>query len=342
MKAAVLYELNKPLKIEDVTIPELVLGQVLVKIHFSGVCHKQLEEIRGKRGVDPYLPHLLGHEGAGIVEAIGPGVTQVAPGDHVVLCWIKGAGLNAATPTYFKGNQPINAGWVTTFNEYTVASENRVTKIQQDMPLDKAALLGCAVPTGLGVVINQAKVMPGSTVAIFGAGGIGLNAIQGAALVNALKIIAVDVRADKLQMAQSFGATHTINARNQDPVTTIKELTDGTGVDYAFETTGLIEVMNQAYQAARNDGGYVDIVGVSPHDKKMSIDAQQLHSGKRLVGAHGGDTQKEKDFPRYIALYQAGKLKLDELITHRFPLNKINDAFTAMEHGELGRALIEF
>ncbi len=342
MKAAVLYEINKPLVIEDVTIPELALGQVLVKIHYGGVCHKQLEEIKGKRGVDPYLPHLLGHEGSGIVEEIGPGVTQIAVGDHVVLSWIKGAGLDAATPTYLKGSQLINAGWITTFNEYTVASENRVTKIQDDMPLDKAALLGCAVPTGLGVVINQAKVMPGSTVAVFGAGGIGLNAIQGGALVNALKVIAVDVRGDKLQIAQTFGATHTIDARNQDPVIRIKELTDGRGVDYAFETTGVIEVMNQAYQSARNDGGYVDIVGVSPHDKKMSIDAQQLHSGKKLVGAHGGDTQKEKDFPRYIALYLAGKLKLDELITHRFTLEKINDAFTAMEHGELGRAIIEF
>ncbi len=342
MKAAVLYEINRPLVIENLKVPEPDFGQVLVKVYFSGVCHKQLEEIKGKRGVDPYLPHLLGHEGSGVVEAIGPGVTHVATGDHVVLSWIKGAGINAGTPIYCKGNQPINAGWVTTFNEYAVVSENRVTRIRQDMPLDKAALLGCAVPTGLGVVINQAKVTLGSTVAIFGAGGIGVNAIQGAALVNASKIIAVDINDYKLQLAQAFGATHTINATKQDPVLKIKEITDGRGVDYAFEMIGQIETMEQAYESARDDGGYVNVVGVPPHDKKMSIDAFPLHSGKRLVGAHSGDTQKERDFPRYIALYFAGKLKLDELITHRFRLEEINEAFRIMERGELGRAIVEF
>jgi len=288
------------------------------------------------------LPHLLGHEGAGVVEAIGPGVTNVAPGDHVVLSWIKGAGINSRTPTYYKGEKPINAGWVTTFNEYAVVSENRVTRIGKDMPLDKAALLGCAVPTGVGVVINQARVARGSTVAVFGIGGIGINAIQGAVLVNASKIIAVDIHDHKLNLAQEFGATHTINAMRQNPVQRIREITDGTGVDYAFEMIGRIETMEQAYESARNDGGYVDIAGVPPHDKKMCIDAFPLHSGKCLVGAHGGDTQKERDLPKYISLYFAGKLKLDELITHRFGLDEINDAFQAMEKGELGRAIVEF
>lgn len=342
INAAVLYEINKPLVIENVKVPEPEYGQVLVKIHFSGICNKQLEELKGKRGHDPYLPHLLGHEGAGIVEAIGPGVTRVVPGDHIVLSWIKGLGINSRTPTYYKGDQPINAGWVTTFNEYAVVSENRVTGIRKDMPLDKAALLGCAVATGLGVVINQARVSPGSTVAVFGAGGIGINAIQGAALVNASKIIAVDVHDHKLDLARRFGATHTINALKQEPVKKIKELTNGIGVDFAFEVIGQIETMEQAYESTRNDSGYVDLVGVPPLDKKMSIDSFPLHFGKRLVGAHGGDTQPEKDFPRYIDLYFAGKLKLDELITHRFELKSINNAFQAMERGELGRAIIEF
>jgi len=250
MKAAVLYETNKPLVIENLKVPELEFGQVLVKVCFSGICHKQMEEIQGHRGPDPYLPHLLGHEGAGVVEAIGPGVTNVAPGDHVVLSWIKGAGINSRPPTYYKGEQPINAGWVTTFNEYAVVSENRVTGIRKDMPLDKAALLGCAVATGVGVVINQARVIPGSTVAVFGVGGVGLNVIQGAALVNAGKIIAVDIVDAKLEMAKEFGATHTINAVKQDPVQQIIELTGNTGVDYAFDTIGKIKSMKQAYDSA--------------------------------------------------------------------------------------------
>ena len=342
MKAAVLYETNKPLVIENLKVPEPEFGQVLVKVYFSGVCHKQMEEIQGHRGPDPYLPHLLGHEGAGVVEAIGPGVTNVAPGDHVVLSWIKGAGINSRTPIYYKGEQPINAGLVTTFNEYAVVSENRVTGIRKDMPLDKAVLLGCAVATGVGVVINQARVVLGSTVAVFGVGGVGLNVVQGAALVNAGKIIAVDIVDAKLEMAKEFGATHTINAVKQNPVQQIIELTGDTGVDYAFETIGKIETMEQAYESVTKYGGYVNIVGVPPYGGKISIDAYPLHDGKCLVGASGGQTQKEKDFPKYIELYFAGKLKMDELITHRFGLDEINNAFQAMEKGELGRAIVEF
>ena len=341
MKAAVLYETNRPLVIETLKIPEPDFGQVLVKVHFSGICHKQMEEIRGHRGLDPYLPHLLGHEGAGVVETIGPGVTIVAPGDHVVLSWIKGVGIDANTPTYYKGEQPINAGWVTTFNEYAVVSENRVTGIRKDMPLDKAALLGCAVATGVGVAINQARVIPGSTVAVFGIGGVGLNVVQGSALASAGKIIAVDIVDAKLEMATKFGATHTINALKQNPVQQIIELTGNIGVDYAFATIGKIETMEQAYESAQKHGGYVNIVGVPPYGGKISIDAYPLHDGKCLVGASGGQTRKEKDFPKYIELYFAGKLKLDEQITHRYRLDDINMAFQLMEKGELGRAIVE-
>ena len=341
MKAAVLYEINKPLVVEDIKIPELKIGQVLVKISYSGVCHKQVEDIHGKSGHDPYLPHLLGHEGAGVVEAIGPGVTHVAQGDHVVLSWIKGAGIDAKPPIYFKGSKPINAGQVTTFNEYTVASENRVTKIRKDMPLDKAALLGCAVPTGIGAVINESKVETGSSVAVFGAGGIGLNIIQGAALVNALKIIAVDLLDHKLDFARKFGATHVINAKEGDPVEKIKELTDGKGVDYAFESIGHVETMEQAYQSACNNG-IVNLVGNPRPDEKIRINAVQTHYGKCLRGGHGGSTRPERDFPRYVDLYLVGKLKLDELITHSFILEKVNDALQLLEKGVVGRAIIDF
>ena len=173
-------------------------------------------------------------------------------------------------------------------------------------------------------------------------GGVGLNVVQGAALVNAGKIIAVDIMDAKLEMAKEFGATHTINALKQNPVPQIIELTGNTGVDYAFETIGKIETMEQAYESATKYGGYVNIVGVPPYGGKISVDAYPLHDGKCLVGTSGGQTRKEKDFPKYIELYFAGKLKLDELITHRFGLDEINDAFLAMEKGELGRAIVEF
>ena len=341
MKAAVLYNINKPLVVEDIEVPDPEIGQVLVKVTASGICHTQLDNIKGNYGNDPYLPHLLGHEGAGIVESIGPGVTHVAPGDHVVLSWIKGQGFNAKPPKYKKGKQVINAGFVTTFNEYTVASENRVTKIREDMPFDVASLLGCAVPTGLGAAINESKVEPASTVAVFGAGGIGLNIIQGAALVNAMKIIAVDVFDKKLDFARKFGATHTINAKKENPVKRIKELTNGMGVDYAFESAGLKQTAEQAFQAACNTG-LINLVGNPTKGQTVCIDALQTHYGKRLIGGHGGHVVPEVDFSRYADLYIEKKLKLDELITDRFTLEEINKAIESLESGEVCRAVIEF
>ena len=341
MKAAVLYEINKPLVIDAVTVPEPDIGQVLVKVHASGVCHTQLDNIEGNYGEDPYLPHLVGHEGAGVVEAIGSGVTHVAPGDHVILSWIKGPGISAKLPKYHKGDQVINAGFATTFNEYTIASENCVTKIRKDIPFDVASLIGCAVPTGVGAVINESKVEPGSTVAVFGAGGIGLNIIQGAALVSPLKIIAVDILDHKLDFARKFGATDVINAKNEDPVEKIKELTDGNGVDYAFESAGRKDTMEKAYQCLCNTG-LVNIVGNPINNQKMSIDVLQAHYGKRVIGGHGGSSRPEVDFAKYIGLYKAGKIKLDELITHRFKFEKINDAIKSLKEGEVCRAIIEF
>ena len=341
MKAAVLYEINKPLIIEEIEVPNPEIGQVLVKVMSSGICHTQLDNVKGKYGADPYLPHLLGHEGAGVVEKIGPGVTRVAPGDHVILSWIQGPGFNAKTPLYMKGSQKINAGPVTTFNEYTIASENRVTKIRNDVPFEVASIIGCAVSTGLGAALNESKIQPGSSVAVFGIGGIGLNIIQGAALLNALKIIAVDIHEHKLDFAQKFGATHVINAKKEDPVKKIKDLTNGKGVDYSFESAGLKETMEQAYQAACNTG-LINLVGNPAQNEKISIDAVQTHYGKQLIGGHGGHTRPDVDFARYIDLYLAKKLKFDELITHRYTLTKINDALETLEDGKVCRAVVNF
>lgn len=341
MKAAILYDINKPLKIEEIEVPEPDFGQVLVKVCASGLCHTQLDNVKGNYGKDDYLPHLLGHEGAGIVESIGSGVTKVSPGDHVVISWIIGEGINSKPPKYKKGDQVINAGFATTFNEYTLASENRLTKIRKDMPFDKASLIGCAVPTGLGAVFNESKVAAGSTVAVFGIGGIGLNIIQGAKIVNASRIIAVDIYDEKLDKARQFGATHVVNAKKKDAVKEIMDLTDGKGVDYAFESAGQKVSMEQAYQSAGNSG-LVNLVGNPSKGQKICIDAVQTHYGKILIGGHGGHAKPDVDFAHYIDLYMEKKLKLDELITHRFTLDNINDAITALEKGEVGRAVIEF
>jgi S-(hydroxymethyl)glutathione dehydrogenase/alcohol dehydrogenase len=342
MKAAVLYKFNKPLKIEELKVSKPEFGQVLVKIQTSGICRKQIEEIKGHRGHDPFLPHTLGHEGAGIVKSIGPGVKKVKPGDYVALSWIKGSGIQSKTPTYYKGNKKINAGWITTFQEYTVASENRVTKISNVIPPEAAALLGCAVSTGFGAVINHAKIEVGSTVAIFGAGGVGLNIIQGAALMNASKIIVVDTSNKKKEISKLFGATHFINPKEDNPVIKIKELTDKEGVDYSFESIGLVNTIEQAYNSA-NKSGLVTIVGSPPANKKISIDPfDMFHDSKCLTGCLGGNTYPDKDFPKYINLYKKKKLKIDELITHRYNINEINDAIKSILDGKVGRAIIKF
>ena len=212
MTAAVLVEQNAPLRLEEVEIPTLGVGQILVKMLHSGICGKQIDEITGKRGPDPYIPHMLGHEGSGIVTAVGPGITKVQEQDHVVLHWMKGSGIESAPPRFHINNQIISAGWVTTFSEYTVVSENRVTKVDSDAPSQTSALLGCAVTTGLGIIFNDINLKPGQSVAVFGVGGIGVNVLQGAKLINAYPVVAIDIHEHKLDMAREFGATKTIHS----------------------------------------------------------------------------------------------------------------------------------
>lgn len=341
-KAAVLYRANEPLRIEELSVPDLKKGQVLVKVTFSGVCHSQLLETRGERGPDPYLPHTLGHEGSGVVEAVGPGVTRVAAGDTVILSWIKGPGINAEPPVYQNGKERIRGGPLTTFQEFTVASENRVTPISKKVPLDKAALIGCAFATGAGAVFNTAKLKRGETVAVFGAGGVGLCAIQAARLAKASQIIAVDIHDRKLDEAKKFGATQTIHARKDNAVKKILEWTEGRGADVAVEAAGQKESMENAFNSVRTGGGLAILIGNLPKKSKISIDPFMLICGKRIVGSWGGETQPERDFPRYLDLYLSGKLKLDELITRRFKLEDVNAALRSLEQGEVSRALIEF
>ena len=340
MKAAILVEQNAPLVIADVDIPTLDYGQVLVKVHYSGVCGKQLEEISGKRGSDPYIPHLLGHEGAGVVVDTGSVVSKVKAGDHVVLHWVKGSGIDSSPPRFQWGGTVVSSGWVTTFSEYAVVSENRITAIPSGIKPDVACLLGCAVTTGLGIAFNDAKLSPGQSIAVFGVGGVGVNVIQGAALVNAYPIIAIDLFDHKLEHAKTMGATHTINASKEDPQARLEQLFQSKGADVTVDVTGNTEVRQTAYNCT-SDIGLTIYAGVPSLDAKITIDSFPLHFGRRVFGSHGGATVPDRDIPRYIQLYEQGKLKLDELITHRFSLDKINDAIDQVKTGDAGRCAVQ-
>ena len=339
MKAAILVKQSAPLTVANIEMPPLDVGQVLVKVAYSGICGKQLEEISGKRGDDPYLPHLLGHEGAGTVVETGPGVRKVKEGDQVVLHWMKSTGIDSAPPRFGWEGTTVSAGWVTTFSDYTIVSENRITPINTTAGLDVASLLGCAVTTGLGIAFNNADLRPGQSFAVFGTGGIGLNAIQGAALVNAHPIVAIDIYDHKLEQAVAFGASHTINSHTQDPLEILAELSHGQGFDATVDTTGNTVVRKMAYDATSNTGKTI-LAGVPHHEDTMNIDSFPLHFGRQMFGSHGGDTNPAIDIPRYLRLYELGKLKLDEQITHWYSLDEVNQAVDTVIQGDAGRCLI--
>ncbi len=340
--AAVLFELNKPLRLIEVRGRGLQRGQILVDVAYSGVCHSQLHEMRGRRGPDRFLPHTLGHEGSGTVVAVGPEVTKVRPGDAVVLSWIKGTGIDVPSNAYDSGGGVINSGAISTFMKQTIVSENRLTLIPGGMPLREAALLGCAIPTGAGAVLNAARIQPLESIAIFGLGGIGLSAVLGAGIGGANPIIGIDVIDHKLDQARTLGATHTIHAGREDPLAGIMQITGGRGVDYAIEAAGRQETMETAFKSVRDAGGLCIIAGNLASGLRISIDPFDLIRGRRIVGTWGGETSPDRDIPHYADLYLAGKLKLEALITHEYPFEDINQAFEDLEKGNVGRALIRF
>lgn len=333
-KAAVLVSLRAPLEIIDVRIPPLKLGQVLVRVLTSGICGSQLGEIDGVKGPDPYLPHLLGHEGCGEVLEVGDGVKTVKPGDRVVLHWRKGAGLESVPAVYEGDHGPINAGWVTTFQEYAVVSENRVTAIPNDFDPSAAALLGCAVTTAAGALANEACLAVGESVVVLGSGGVGLAAVRLAALGGAFPIVAVDLYTNRLALARALGATHTISARSSDLVAAIRQIFCPYSPDIVLENTGQPGMIEAGLEMAGQNGRVV-LVGVPPRDSRAAIDTLPLHFNQRLYGSHGGGSRPATDIPRLVRLIEAGRLDLTRLVARTYPLEAVNDAIADMRSGAL-------
>lgn len=338
--AAVLVELGQPLVLAALDIPALKPGQVLVEVAFSGVCHTQVLECRGYRGDDRYLPHCLGHEGSGTVCDVGPGITKVKAGDRVILSWIKGLGADVAGTVYPWNGRQVNAGGITTFHRHAVISENRVTVIPQGISMQDAALLGCAIPTGVGAVLNTAQPKPGQSLAVFGVGGIGLWAIGGAVAAGCAPIIAVDVRQTQLELASRMGATHRLDATEEDPVAGVSRLCPG-GVDVAIEASGRPDVMLQALQSVRNQGGMAVVIGNARHGERVALDPWQLNLGKRLLGTWGGDTVPDRDYPRYGHLLRSGTLNLAAFESSVYRLRDINEAIDDAEAGRVTRPIVD-
>src|SRR5580704_8340579 len=338
-RAAILALSRQPLVVEEIALPdELEAGQVLVKVLYTTICGAQINEIDALKGVDKFLPHLLGHEASAEVLETGPGVTQVKPGDTVVLHWRPSRGIASRTPSYRWRGGHLNAGWVTTFNDYAVVSENRMTPIPADFDLKIAPLFGCAVTTAAGVVNNDAKLKIGESVVIFGVGGVGLNLVQFAQLAGAYPIVAVDLLPHKLAMAQARGATHLIDASKTATVDAdVRKIVGAKGPDKVLETTGVKSVIELAYELTGADGACV-LVGVP--NEKVTIYTLPIHFNKVLTGSHGGDARPHIDIPRIISLIKAGRISFDGIITHEFPLDRINDALDLVRSGTAGRVLL--
>ena len=340
MKAAILIESKKSLVVADVDLPaKLEYGQVLVKVCYSGICGAQINEIDAVKGPDKFLPHFLGHEGSGIVKKVGKGVTTVKIGDHVVLHWKESTGIQSSTPKYtWKGKQ-INAGWVTTFNEQAIISENRLTVIPKDFDMRVAPLFGCSVTTAFGVVNNDAHIKVGESVLIFGIGGVGLNIAQAASMVSAYPIIGIDIYKHKIDMGKNFGITHGLLASSKNLKDEIYRIVGDKGVDIVIETTGNSRVIEQAYNITSSEGKTI-LVGVPKVNDNISIYSLPLHFKKILTGSHGGSSIPDIDIPRYIRLLNVKKMTLENLITHEFKLSEINQALDLFRTGKTGRIII--
>jgi len=365
MRAAVLEQFNAPLVVRDVEIDAPHGGEVMVRVAAAGICGSDLKAIDGKSPVTPHLPLIPGHESAGVVEEVGPGVTSVRPGDHVIVAMtgpcgrcghcragrfarcdgptrasIMGLMTDGTTRLTVDGEPARPFIGVGAFAEYVVVNEQMVVKIRDDAPLDTASLLACGVITGVGAVVNSARVEPGSTVAVVGCGGVGLNVVQGARLAGAATIVAVDVVLDKAQLACEFGATHVVVPENGDLTEAVLAVVPG-GVDYAFDATGVQGILTSAFNATR-DGGTTVMVGSPPSAAPIEIPPQKLFFSRTLRGCSGGDAVPARDLPMLVDLWMSGRLDVSSLITDRVPLAGVNDAIERVRAGKVARALVTF
>lgn len=339
IRAAILNEPGTPLVVKDIELPELLAGQVLVKVLFSGVCRSQLMEVRGGRGNDPWLPHLLGHEGSGIVVATGDGVTKVRPGDEVILGWLKGEGIDAPGAKYLCGDQIINSGRVTTFSNYTIASESRVVRKPACIQFDEAVLFGCALPTGAGMVLNELKLSCEHSVVVLGLGGIGMSALMAAKAIGIKTIIAIDVSEGKLQLARQLGATHALNSMSEVLCQAVLDLTCG-GADVCVESGGRASTIELGFSLIRKWGGRLLFASHPPEGEMIRLSPHELISGKQIAGSWGGATLPDRDIPRMCEIFRAANMQLGSLLTDRYPLDRINEAIDDLEAGRVFRPLI--
>ena len=332
MKAAILEQIDAPLAVREVELTELKFGQVLVKVLVSGLCGAQLHEIKGHKGNAKFLPHLMGHEGCGIVEEIGLGVTTVEPGDKVVMHWRPGSGIESPFPNYVLDGKTISSGKVTTLNEYSIVSENRITKIPYDTPSVLAAMLGCSLTTALGIIDNECDLKFGESVGIVGCGGVGLNLIQAAKMKNASPIYAVDINHEMCDLSTEMGADVFANSIRHLPTT----------MDVIIDTSGVPEVISDAYDRLSPSGRLI-LVGQPTPGKSVELpNAVSMFdgSGKSIRATQGGRTDPEKDIPRYIKLALRGSLDYESLHTDTFFLDEVNEAFDLLRSGNAGRIMI--
>lgn len=359
MKAAIFREVNQPMEIEEVQVSKPGPREVLIRTSAAGVCHSDMHFFNGT--YPGQLPMILGHESAGVVEQVGSDVHYVKPGDHVITCLSVFCGHcehcltgrmslcqepetkrdSKDEPRVSDSGKPLqqfaNLG---SFAEMMLVHEHAVAKIREDMPMDRAALIGCGVTTGVGAVIHTAKVEPGATVAVIGCGGIGLSCINGAAIAGASRIIAIDMVPSKLDLARKFGATDTINGRENDPIEAVKELTGG-GVHYAFEAIGLKQTAEQAFGMLRN-GGTATVIGMIPPGDMVTLHGPDFLFEKKIQGSFMGSNRFRVDMPRFVDFYLQGRLHLDDLVSARIGLKDVNEAMQQLETGEIARNVIMF
>jgi S-(hydroxymethyl)glutathione dehydrogenase / alcohol dehydrogenase len=345
MIGAVLREIGNDLTIENINLPNLIYGQVLVEIHSSGICGRQIQEIMGYKGEDKFLPHLLGHEGGGIVKAVGLGVSKCKVGDHVVLHWRKSKGIESNFPTYHNENGKIGGGLVTTFNSEAIISENRLTVIPKSVNFDVASLLGCAVTTALGLINNEANAKIGESILIIGSGSVGLSLVQASTLVSCFPIVAADISDQKINKAIELGASNAINMKNDTNILNeeTKKIVGKNGFDIVVDTTGIPNMIDLGYNILTSNGRLI-MVGQPKNGEKIVLNsASDNFKGKKIFDSQGGETNPDIDIKNYIKIIENNKIDIKKIITKRINIKDINSAIGDIKNNKIvGKCIINF